>query len=89
MAKQNSKKDKKEVRKITSLTPLLGLGFILIVVTALLSSLISGFPKGLETILYIVGILALLVYMFQIAFEKRTGRKGGTDEPINHKSSGK
>ena len=44
-------------------------------VTALLQSFIPNFPEGLRNILYIVGVLAMIVYMLQIAFEKRTGKR--------------
>ena len=67
----NNKK-KREVKKI-SMTPLLWLGFIMIIGVALLNSFFPNFPKGLSTVLYVVGLLALVTYMWQIAFEKRTG----------------
>ena len=71
MAKGN-KKDK----KINfSLTPFLYGGFIVVCVTALLQSFIPAFPEVLRNILYIVGVLAMVVYMFQIAFERRTGKR--------------
>lgn len=58
-----------------SLTPFLYIGFVIVCVTALLQSFVPNFPEGLRNILYIVGVLAMVVYMFQIAFEKRTGKR--------------
>ncbi len=71
MAKGNKKKKKFDL----SLTPFLYIGFIVVCVTALLQSFIPNFPAGLRNILYIIGVLAMMVYMFQIAFEKRTGKR--------------
>lgn len=68
-------KGKKKEKKLNfSLTPFLYIGFVIVCVTALLQSFIPNFPEGLRNILYIVGVLAMVVYMFQIAFEKRTGK---------------
>lgn len=71
MAKGNKKAKKMNF----SLTPFLYGGFIVVCVTALLQSFIPAFPEGLRNVLYIVGVLAMVVYMFQIAFEKRTGKR--------------
>lgn len=69
-------KGKKKEKKLNfSLTPFLYIGFVIVCVTALLQSFIPNFPEGLRNILYIVGVLAMVVYMFQIAFEKRTGKR--------------
>lgn len=69
-------KGKKKERKMNfSLTPFLYGGFIVVCVTALLQSFIPAFPEGLRNVLYIVGVLAMVVYMFQAAFEKRTGKR--------------
>lgn len=69
-------KGNKKAKKINfSLTPFLYGGFIVVCVTALLQSFIPAFPGVLCNVLYIVGVLAMVVYMFQIAFEKRTGKR--------------
>ncbi len=69
-------KGKKKEKKLNfSLTPFLYIGFVIVCVTALLQSFIPNFPEGLRNILYIVGVLAMIVYMLQIAFEKRTGKR--------------
>lgn len=69
-------KGKKNEKKLNfSLTPFLYIGFVIVCVTALLQSFIPNFPEGLRNILYIVGVLAMIVYMLQIAFEKRTGKR--------------
>ena len=70
-----AKGKKKEKKLDFSLTPFLYIGFVIVCVTALLQSFIPNFPEGLRNILYIVGVLAMVVYMFQIAFEKRTGKR--------------
>ena len=48
---------------------------MIVCATALLQSFVPNFPEGLRNILYIIGVLAMVVYMFQIAFEKRTGKR--------------
>jgi mannose/fructose/N-acetylgalactosamine-specific phosphotransferase system component IIC len=69
-------KGKKKEKKLNfSLTPFLYIGFVIVCVTALLQSFIPNFPEGLRNILYIVGVLAMVLYMLQIAFEKRTGKR--------------
>lgn len=70
-----AKGKKKEKILNFSLTPFLYIGFVIVCVTALLQSFIPNFPEGLRNILYIVGVLAMIVYMLQIAFEKRTGKR--------------
>ena len=70
-----AKGKKKEKIRNFSLTPFLYIGFVIVSVTALLQSFIPNFPEGLRNILYIVGVLAMVVYMLQIAFEKRTGKR--------------
>lgn len=87
MAKKNSKGNgaKKEAKKDISLTPLMYLGFIIVCVTALLQSLIPAFPQSLGNILYVIGVLALVVYMIQIAFEKRTGKSEADGENVENR----
>ena len=70
-----AKGNKKEKKLNFSLTPFLYIGFVIVCVTALLQSFVPNFPEGPRNILYIVGVLAMVVYMFQIAFEKRTGKR--------------
>lgn len=82
MAKNAKNKDKKDI----SLTPLLWLGFLMVLGVAILNSIFPGFPKGLSTILYVVGLLALVIYMWQKAFERRTGYE---EMPENKKSNKK
>ena len=76
-------KGKKKEKKLNfSLTPFLYIGFVIVCVTALLQSFIPAFPGVLRNVLYIVGVMAMVVYMFQIAFEKRTGKREN-DAPDN------
>ena len=81
-----AKGKKKEKKFNFSLTPFLYIGFVIVCVTALLQSFIPNFPEGLRNILYIVGVLAMVVYMFQIAFEKRTGKREN-DAPAKESKS--
>ena len=69
-----NKKNKKKAEKEITMVPLAYLGGILIGITVLLQNVWSGMPKTVANILYIVGVLALIIYMVQIAFEKRTGK---------------
>lgn len=75
-----------EKRKLT-LIPFLWIGFVVVIATALLQNLVPAFPDGLGNILYLFGVLCMVVYMFQIAFERRTG-KSENDEPAG-KNGGK
>ena len=70
-----AKNKKKQKTFNISLTPFLYIGFVIVLGTALLQNLIDNFPAGLRNILYLVGVLAMVVYMIQIAFEKRTGKR--------------
>lgn len=84
-----NKKSKKAEQKKISLVPFLYMGVILVLVTALLQNVWPGFPQGLRNILYIIGILALIVYMMQVAFEKRTGKSEPDDEVKGNRLSGR
>lgn len=84
-SKSNGGNGGKSAKKDISLTPLMYLGFILICVTALLQSLIPAFPQALGNILYVIGVLALVVYMIQIAFEKRTGKREADGENVENR----
>lgn len=71
---KGSKKGEKQPN--LSMTPLMVLGFILIIINIALSYFIDSYGQStISTILYIIAILAFVVYMYQIAFEKRTGKK--------------
>lgn len=74
--------------KNVNITALLWLGLILIVISAALGSLFPNLPEGITTMLYVFGIIALVIYMWQIMYEKRTGRSEAGGEPKN-KLSGK
>ena len=80
MAK-DTKKKKKQLKEI-SMTPLLCMGFIILLITLVLSRYWAGMPEWLSSALYIVAILSLVVYMAQIAFERRTGKAELTDKEI-------
>lgn len=69
---KNGKK-KKQLKEI-SMVPLLYLGIIFILLTLILGMIFPNMPSGISTVLYLIGVVALLVYMLQVAFEKRTGK---------------
>ena len=48
------------------------LGIVVIVATAVLGRFID-IPKGVSSILYLVGIIALVLYMWEIQYRRRTG----------------
>lgn len=74
--KTKNKATKGEKQPNLSMTPLMIFGFFLIILNLILGNLIDGFAQGaISTIIYVVAILAFVVYMYQIAFEKRTGKK--------------
>lgn len=68
------KKKKKKTMKEISMVPMLYLGIVLILLTLILGKVFPNMPSGISTILYLMGIIALVVYMIQVAFEKRTGK---------------
>ena len=90
MSKKNSKKkeQEKDIRKLT-MVPLFVLGIVVIFATALLQSFLPNFPALVRNILYFVGIAALVVYMIQIAFEKRTGKSEKGGKPAQNRLSGR
>ncbi len=82
MAKNNNYKasgkgsKKNEKQPNLSMTPLMVFGFVLIVLNVALAQFIDGYAQStISTIVYLVAVLAFVVYMYQIAFEKRTGKK--------------
>lgn len=78
---RTQKKKKKPVKEI-SMVPLLYLGIILILITLILGRIFPNMPSGINTVLYLMGIVALVVYMLQVAFEKRTGKSELSAEEI-------
>ena len=84
MAKNTVEKGKKKKRQVKeiSMEPLLYLGVIFILVTIILGRIFPNMPNMVSTILYLVGVMALIVYMIQIAFEKRTGKAELSDKEI-------
>lgn len=86
--KMAKKKLKPAEIKNVNITALLWLGLILVGISATLHSLFPKLPEGITTMLYVFGIIALVIYMWQIMYEKRTGRSESGGEPKN-KLSGK
>lgn len=80
-------KERKQRNTNISFTPFLYIGFILVCATALLDSFIPGFPGIVRNLLYVFGVMFMVVYMLQIASEKRTGKREN-DVPAT-KNSGK
>ncbi len=81
-----AKKNREDKFKIT-FVPFLWIGFVIVCVTALLQIFIPAFPTGLKNVLYLVGVMCMVLYMFQGAYEKRTGKRE-SDAPEG-KNSGK
>jgi len=69
--------------KNVNMDSLLWLGLILIAAAALLSKLFPNIPAGIVTMIYVFGIIALVIYMWQIMYEKRTGRSETGGAPKN------
>ncbi|MDO4816112.1 MAG: hypothetical protein Q4A83_05855 [Bacillota bacterium] len=89
------KKKKRQLKEI-SFTPLLIMGIIFILITLILGEVFPNIPSAVTNILYLIGILSLVVYMIQIAFEKRTGKAELSEDELkalkkqqNRKSKGK
>ena len=72
-SKKNTAK-KSKVMELTSMVPMLYIGIVVVFGTAIIQSIFPNFPVIVRNILYFIGIMAFVVYMFQIAFEKRTGK---------------
>ena len=92
MAKNNNYGTKSAKKKKTAdkadkltLTPFLFIGFVIVCVTAILQNVLDNFPTTLRNILYFVGIMAMVVYMLQVAFERRTGKKNGEEAKSQNK----
>ncbi len=51
----------------------LALGIVLVAAAAILSAVVSGFPKAVGNIMYLMGALALILYMWEIQYRRRTG----------------
>lgn len=82
------KKNKKPQEREISFVPLLWMGFIIVIANAVLNNLLPNYPSGLSTIVYVIGISAMVVYMIQVRFEKRTGQKE-IDKSVVGKNKGK
>lgn len=67
---KNAKNEKKNI----TFTPFLFIGIVIVLATTAIQSFFPGFPEIVRNILYFLGIMALLLYMFQGAFERRTGK---------------
>lgn len=88
-SKKNSKK-KGDKNVNISMTPLLYIGVVVVFGTALIQSFFPNFPTMARNILYFFGIMAFVIYMFQIAFEKRTGKsEDGAESKENRLSNRK
>lgn len=59
--------------KPVNINSFLLLGIIIVAAAAVLNAVFPDWPKGIFTILYVVGILALIMYMWEIQYRRRTG----------------
>lgn len=81
------KKKKREAKEI-SFSSLLTMGIIFILATYILGAVFPKIPTAVTNILYLIGILSLVVYMIQIAFEKRTGKAELSEDEIKAMKKG-
>ena len=90
MAKNNPKKkvDDKDIRS-KFMVPLAVMGFLFIFGTAIVQALFPSFPASVRNILYLFGVISFVVYMIQIAFEKRTGKSEKGGKPVQNRLSGR
>lgn len=65
--------NKKPAVKEANINSFLALGIVLVAIGAILGAVVPGIPSVIPTILYIVGILALILYMWEIQYRRRTG----------------
>jgi membrane protein implicated in regulation of membrane protease activity len=49
------------------------LGVVLVAAAAILGAVVPGFPKAVGNIMYLIGALALVLYMWEIQYRRRTG----------------
>ena len=59
--------------KAVNINGFLYLGVILVAATAVLSNVFPAIPKAVTAILYVVGVIALVLYMWEIQYRRRTG----------------
>ena len=72
--KPKKKDNDKDIRS-KLMVPLAVMGFLFIFGTAIVQALFPRFPASVRNILYLFGVISFVVYMIQIAFEKRTGKR--------------
>lgn len=65
-------KQRKNSANPININGFLYLGIALIAATAVLGRIFT-IPKGISSILYAVGIVALILYMWEIQYRRRTG----------------
>lgn len=65
-------KQRKNSANPININGFLYLGIALIAATAILSRVFT-IPKGIASILYVIGIIALVLYMWEIQYRRRTG----------------
>lgn len=76
---------KKTSQKSININSFLYLGVALIVITTVLNLLIESIPSGVLTVLYLMGILALVLYMWEIQYRRRTGDYNDEGTPTSKK----
>lgn len=76
---------KKTSQKSININAFLYLGVALIVITTVLNLLIESIPSGVLTVLYLMGILALVLYMWEIQYRRRTGDYNDEGTPTGKK----
>lgn len=92
MAKKEKKVTQfdKKVREL-NIDFFLVFGLILIVVAAVIGKMFPAFPTLVINLMYIIGVMAFIVYMWQYFYEKRTGTSEETapEKKSTQKNKGK
>ena len=75
--------------KTANINSFLVLGIVLVAAAALLGSFFPAWPKIIFTIMYIMGVLALILYMWEIQYRRRTGDYNAEGVPVKGKNAKK
>ena len=76
-------KKRSGAEKPVDMTVLLYLGLVFIAAGIIVSRIWPDIPEGISAILYIIGVLGLIIYMWQVSYERRTGRSESGGKPKN------
>lgn len=89
MANKPKKKENDKDIRSKMMVPLVVMGILFTCGTAILQALVPSLSASLRNILYLIGVMSFVVYMLQIAFEKRTGKSEKGGKPVQNRLSGR